>query len=52
MDKYKAFIYAVGRNFARYIGGYLGGHFYRFSIKKQLFLNKCFSQQYSQRKGK
>lgn len=51
-QKYKSAAYALSRNFARYLGGYWGGHYTGYSLAVQRFLDKHISQQYKQRRGK
>lgn len=41
--------YSICRNFSRYIGGYLGGRYAKYSRKKQKWLDRHISQQYKQR---
>lgn len=40
--------YSVSRNWCRYVGGWLGGNYHRYSEKKKLWLDKHISQQYHQ----
>lgn len=40
--------YSIGRNTGRYFGGWYGGNYHRYSIRKQKFLDKHISQQYKQ----
>ena len=41
--------YSFKRNLARYWGGYLGGHYHKYSPKRQAYLDTHISQQYKQR---
>lgn len=47
-NKYKWCLYCIARNIYRYIAGYLGGRYHTFSKKKQVRLDKKYSQQYKQ----
>ncbi len=40
--------YSIGRNYGRYVGGWLGGNYHRYSPKKQARLDSHISQQYKQ----
>ena len=43
--------YSTIRNFSRYIAGYIGSNYHRYSTKTQQRLDKLISQQYRQIKG-
>ncbi len=43
--------YSIRRNYARYAGGYIGGHYHEKSPQKQQMLDRKYSQQYRQRRG-
>lgn len=43
--------YIIGRNFSRYVAGYLGSHYAAYPLKVQNYLDRHFSQQYKQRKA-
>ena len=43
--------YSVRRNYARYTGGYIGGHFHLKDDKTKAKLDRKYSQQYRQRRG-
>lgn len=40
--------YSIGRNLGRYIGGWFGGHYHQYRPRKQVWLDKHFSQQHKQ----
>lgn len=42
--------YSIGRNYARYFAGYLGGHYHNYPHWIQTLLDRTISQQYKQRK--
>ncbi|MFQ8704820.1 MAG: glycosyltransferase family 2 protein [Thomasclavelia sp.] len=48
-EKIKWANYSFWKTCYRYIGGYLGGNYHRYSKQKQEFLDKHISQQYKQR---
>ena len=50
-ERKKEIRYSICRNYARYFGGYLGSHYFSYSKKFQIFLDKHISQQYKQRRG-
>lgn len=50
-DKIHWAFYSLFRNFDRFWGGYLGGHYHCYSPRKQKFLDHHISQQYKQRKA-
>lgn len=47
--RFKWYNYSFWKNTFRFIGGYLGGNYHRYSKRKQEFLDKHISQQYKQR---
>ena len=50
-EKIYWFVYSMFRNFSRYCGGYLGGKYDSYSLRKQRWLDHKISQQYKQRKA-
>ena len=49
-EEYKdALRYSTRRNYARYLGAYLGGNYHKYSDKKKMRMDKRYSQQYEQR---
>ena len=50
-EKIHWLLYSTSRNFSRYCGGYLGGKYDSYSMKKKNWLDHKISQQYKQRKA-